>query len=451
MSDLVRERLNQVNEKHTSGSNFSMAMKQGSNMAAEPERLDRRETILSEAVRLFNENGYSDTRLEDIGARLGTAKTSISYHFKSKDGLLLEVYDRALTFSEAALNRADQEASGRGAIISWVRAHARAHADAVAGLAAPLALIADLPGSEGGAETELAARYGALLGACRHLFERGLSDGSIKVSSSEAALFFLLNLVHWLPRWLAEVRPADHDRAIDGLCDVLVHGIAADRSRQPARQINSAPETDSEAIFDRDARNRLKREALLRAGTRALNAHGYRSLSLADVAGELGVTRGAFYYHIADKDTLLHGCFERTCTLIATAQSLADKPDLSGLEILERALRWLFERQISNLDPLLRPGLLSALDTKNRLLINARLNRLKSGFADMIARGMIDGSVRSVELAAAEQLALGSVFAGSHRRKALLRRLSSAQAGTDNISSSAYYEVLIYGLRGRTV
>jgi hypothetical protein len=60
-------------------------------------------------------------------------------------------------------------------------------------------------------------------------------------------------------------------------------------------------------------------------------------------------------------------------------------------------------------------------------------------------------TIRSVELAAAEQLALGSVFAGSHRRKALLRRLSSAQAGTDNISSSAYYEVLIYGLRGRTV
>ena len=419
-------------------------------MTLEPGRTDRRETILSEAVRLFNENGYSDTRLEDIGARLGTAKTSISYYFKSKDGLLLEVYDRALTFSERALKRADQEASGRAAIIAWVRAHARAHADALAGLAAPLALISELPASEAGAESELAGRYGALLGACRHLFERGLSDGSIRVSSNEAALFFLLNLVHWLPRWLAEVRTADHDRAIDGLCDVLIHGMAANRSRLPARQINSAPEDGSEAIFDREARNRLKREALLRAGTRALNAHGYRSLSLGDVAGELGVTRGAFYYHIADKDALLQGCFERTCTLIAAAQNLAEKQDLNGLDILERALRWLFERQISNLDPLLRPGLLSALDTKNRLLIHARFNRLKSGFADIIARGMIDGSVRPVELAAAEQLALGSVFAGSHRRKALLRRLTTALPSNDNITSGAYYEVLIYGLRGRS-
>ena len=420
-------------------------------MTVEPERPDRRETILSEAVRLFNENGYSDTRLEDIGARLGTAKTSISYYFKSKDGLLMEVYDRALTFSEEALGRADAEASGRAAIIAWVRAHARAHADALAGLAAPLALIADLPATEGGYESELAARYGALLGGCHHLFERGRSDGSIRAASSEASLFFLLNLVHWLPRWLAEVRPADHDRAIDGLCDVLTHGIATDRARQPARQINSSSGDDAETIFNREARNRLKREALLRAGTRALNAHGYRSLSLGDVAAELGVTRGAFYYHIADKDALLQGCFERTCTLIAAAQNLAEKPDLNGLEILERALRWLFERQISNLDPLLRPGLLSALDTKKRLLINSRFNRLKSGFADMIARGMIDGSVRPVELAAAEQLALGSVFAGSHRRKALLRRISPVLGSGEKISSAAYYEVLIYGLRGRVV
>ena len=54
------------------------------------------------------------------------------------------------------------------------------------------------------------------------------------------------------------------------------------------------------------------------------------------------------------------------------------------------------------------------------------------------------------ELAAAEQLVLGSVFAGSHRRKALLRRLSSV-LGSADISSAAYYEVLIYGLRGRAV
>lgn len=415
---------------------------------ADSGRADRRETILAEAARLFNENGYADTRLEDIGARLATVKTSISYYFRNKEGLLREVYSRALDFSEAALSQARLQPSGREGVIEWVRAHAHAHADALSGLARPLALIDDLPAEETGDEGETAGRYRALLDACRGLFERGLADGSIRVQSVEASLFFLLNLLHWMPRWLAEIRPADYAIAIDGLADVLNNGIAADRSRRPARAIYRVAQEDSESVFDREARNQLKREAFLRAGTRALNEHGYRSLSLNEVAGELGVTRGAFYYHIADKDALLLGCFERSCSLIETAQKLADQPDQSGLNILERALRWLFERQVSNLDPLLRLSLLSALDTKARLLISARLGRLKSGFASILARGMIDGSVRPVELAAVDQLVLGSVFAGSHRRKVLLRRISTALVPADQILPTAYYEVLMYGLRG---
>lgn len=418
---------------------------------SDPElnRVDRRETILSEAVRLFNENGFTDTRLEDIGARLGTAKTSISYYFKSKDGLLKEVYDRALDFSQKAMATAGEMETGRDSVIAWVCAHARAHADALSGIAQPLALIADLPASEGEFESEISARYGALLTACGALFERGEKDGSIRVSSNQASLFFLLNLLHWLPRWLAEIRPADYDFAIEGLADILRNGIAANPARPPVRPINRSPEDATESVFDRASRNQMKREAFLRVGTRALNEQGFRSLSLNDVAGELGVTRGAFYYHIADKDALLQGCFQRSCGLIETAQALAEKDNLSGLDILERALRWLFERQVSNLDPLLRLSLLSALDTQNRLLVTARLNRLKSGFADTIARGMIDGSVRPVELAAVEQLVLGSVFAGSHRRKALLRRISSAIEPADKITPATYYEILMHGLIGR--
>lgn len=418
---------------------------------SDPElnRADRRETILSEAVRLFNENGFTDTRLEDIGARLGTAKTSISYYFKSKDGLLKEVYDRALDFSQHAMDSASERETGRESVIAWVCAHARAHADALSGIAQPLALIADLPAIDGEDESDVAARYGALLADCRSLFERGAQDGSIRVGSNQASLFFLLNLLHWLPRWLSEIRPADYEFAIEGLADVLRRGISANPARTPVRPINRNPEEETESVFDREARNQMKREAFLRVGTRALNEQGFRSLSLSDVAAELGVTRGAFYYHIADKDALLKGCFERSSGLIETAQALAEKDGLSGLDILERALRWLFERQVSNLDPLLRLSLLSALDTKNRLLVTARLNRLKSGFADTIARGMIDGSIRPVELAAVEQLVLGSVFAGSHRRKALLRRISTAIEPADKISPAAYYDILMHGLAGR--
>lgn len=409
---------------------------------------ERRETILVEAVRLFNESGYADTRLEDISARLGTAKTSVSYYFKSKEGLVQEVCDRALRFSELAMESALSQPTGRAGILDFVSRHAVAHAKASSGKQPPLALIADLPATAGAVSDFARPRYLSLLMGLRQLMERGRNDKSIKVSSDHACLFFLLNLLHWMPRWLSEVRALQHERAIEGMLDMLTTGIAEAGCRPWARPINRSPEHDSDSVFDRETRNRMKREALLRAGTRALNEHGFRGVSLNDVAGQLGVTRGALYYHFADKDALIQGCFERTCSLISTAQALAEKSELRGLEILMRALRWLLEGQVSNLDPLIRISLISALNSKTRMLVQARLSRYRSGFADMLARGMIDGSVRPLEILAVEHLIMGSVFAANYRRQALLKPLASSAGGDGKIAAAGYFEILLYGLAG---
>ncbi len=411
-------------------------------------RTDKRELIIDQAAQLFNEMGYADTRLEDIGSRLRTPKTSVSYHFKTKERLLSEVYGRAIDFSEHALQAAKTEATGLDAMLAWIAAHAQAHADALSGTAKPLALIADLSAIALDKQSSVASRYSDLLADCWSLMERGEEDGSICVPSKPAALFFILNVLHWLPRWLADVRLIDQASAIEGLIDLLKTGLAQDATRPPARPINETQSYESDSAFDRAARNKLKREAFLRAGSRALNAHGYRSLSLNKAAAELGVTRGAFYYHIADKDALLQGCFERTCETIEKAQSLAEDGDPPAIEILERSLRWLFERQISNLDPLTRISLLSALDSKSRLLITARLNRLRSGFADVIARGMIDDSIRPIDLSAIEQLVMGSVFASSQRRDQFLRQSIFSEKPQDQISAVSYYSVLFNGLAG---
>lgn len=410
---------------------------------------DKRSLIIAHATRLFNEFGYADTRLEDIGQGLGTAKTSISYYFKSKEGLLQEAYQEALAFSETALERAADADNGRAAVLEWVREHARAHASALDGVRQPIALLNDLQSLEEPLASALIQRYRALIVGCRAQLSRGSSDGSIGVKSIDATLFFLVNMIHWLPRWLADLRSDSAMEAIDGLVDLLAFGLARDRDRNAAPPIRSSATLEVDSVFDREARNRLKREAFLRIGTRALNTRGYRSLSLNEVASELGVTRGAFYYHIADKDALLLGCFERTCNLIANAQKQAEAADLSGLDQLERALRWLYDRQISNLDPLVRLSLLNALEPKTRGLMNARLEELRTRFARMIATSVLDGSAREIELAGVDQLVMGSVFASSHRRLSLMPPDADNNSKAPGFSSNAYFETLFYGLAGR--
>jgi AcrR family transcriptional regulator len=53
-----------------------------------------REAILSAAELLFSTRGFNAVSIRDIALEAGANPGSITYHFKSKDGLLLDIYKR---------------------------------------------------------------------------------------------------------------------------------------------------------------------------------------------------------------------------------------------------------------------------------------------------------------------------------------------------------------------
>ena len=56
----------------------------------------RREQMLSAAVEVICERGFSDTRIADVAARADASPALVIYYFGTKDGLLTE----ALRYSE---------------------------------------------------------------------------------------------------------------------------------------------------------------------------------------------------------------------------------------------------------------------------------------------------------------------------------------------------------------
>jgi len=418
---------------------------------ASAPRQEKPELILNEAVLQFNENGFHDTRLEDIAQKLGAKKNNISYYFANKDLLLKANYERACEFAEREIKAAAQARNGLDRAVCFIRAHLQAHANALNGNGTPVALMADLASVHGEGFKAISMRYETCVAAFRHFLEEGIKDGSVGAKSTDAATFFAFNVMHWIPRWLALVPPNRIDEAIDNFCDLLRFGVATDRTRAFAVPIYRQSNMDAAHLFDRTARNKLKKEAFLRTGIRHLNRSGFRNLSLDQLANELGVTRGAFYYQIEDKDALLAECFERTCSLIETALELGtNAPGLSALDELERSLRFLFEGHITELDPLLRPNLSHLLGAGQRAVFNARLRKITASIAETLARGMVDGSVRPIELDAAETIVFGSVFAASRRRFAATQLEKSWQPDHEPVTASAsYIEPLIFGLAAR--
>jgi AcrR family transcriptional regulator len=61
---------------------------------ATTRRPNMREAILCAAEELFSSNGFTAVSVRDIAQAAGANPGSVTYHFKTKDGLLLEIYRR---------------------------------------------------------------------------------------------------------------------------------------------------------------------------------------------------------------------------------------------------------------------------------------------------------------------------------------------------------------------
>jgi AcrR family transcriptional regulator len=61
---------------------------------APARRPNMREAILSAAEELFSSKGFDAVSVRDIAQAAGANPGSVTYHFKTKDGLLLEIYRR---------------------------------------------------------------------------------------------------------------------------------------------------------------------------------------------------------------------------------------------------------------------------------------------------------------------------------------------------------------------
>src|SRR4051812_10249176 len=71
-----------------------MIRKPASSKAISTRKSNLREAILAAAEELFARNGFNAVSVRDIAQAAGANPGSVTYHFKTKDGLLLEIYNR---------------------------------------------------------------------------------------------------------------------------------------------------------------------------------------------------------------------------------------------------------------------------------------------------------------------------------------------------------------------
>lgn len=109
--------------------------------------LSRREALIAAAARLFNERGYQDATMEDIGAAIDLTSASVYRHFATKADLLNAVVVRGSESLYAGLSSALSRArTPRGALDNVVAAYvdfAMVHHDLLGVLVAEVSQLPD--------------------------------------------------------------------------------------------------------------------------------------------------------------------------------------------------------------------------------------------------------------------------------------------------------------------
>jgi len=367
----------------------------------------KRRAILSEAARLFNVHGARATRLSDIAGRLGLNKASLYYYVKSKDDLIYQTYQSSCDAIEQLLAGADRDGrNGREKLVLFIRSYFETWKAIMLGNQAHFAMLTEIRALKTVHRKRIAARYRALFGRIKSFVQEGGGDGSLRPCQETDAALALFGLVQLTVLWLPGFDPADTDRVADAFIDIVLHGISADR-----QATMSIPSDGEEQVrcATQDAQRSARQEAFCRVGSAFFNRKGFRATSLDDIAEELAVTKGAFYYSVNDKDDLLLQCFERSLALMAKTLERAGSCGGSGLAELQSCAFHLFEVQTGEAGPLIRFNLIPSLSARYKNRILAGIERVSDGFGALIQKGIADGSIREVDPYIAEQMLISAI------------------------------------------
>lgn len=419
----------------------------GSPFSKRQERDRKAAAIRSAAAKRFNTQGVRGARLEDIASDLGLTKTSIAYYYSSKEELAEAVFLSSVEFlEEAASTAAGSDTAPDLKILGLFRAYADQLAEALEDRRPFPAQLQELDALSEESQSRIVTRLSAVVERVNAMVLDWLEHRDNSPERGEPVTFCLFAMLDWLKLHANETSSADFQASAGVLLDILRGGLASDGpvADQVAPRFSTPDELP--LIFDREARNRMKREAFLKAGIRYFNLYGFDGVSLADVAGSLGVTRGAFYYHISDKESFLDQCLDESLDAVEAAFDVAAQ-SCEGLDFIQRALFDLIYMQASGVTPIIRLGLMSALPAARQKRYQARLRNISRRLGDAYEAAVADDRARAQQTATVEAILTSVMFINAGFTLAAANSLNNWRMSQNPQSATNdYLHVLFYGL-----
>lgn len=159
----------------------------------------------------------------------------------------------------------------------------------------------------------------------------------------------------------------------------------------------------------RSEQRSAKRSALIREAANAFRSKGFYATSMEDIATALGVTKGALYRYVENKQEILFECFRSSNQLGEAALELAKWHSGTGLEKLRTFVEFFVEKYIEENTAGGAMVDIGALFPEQRAEIIAGRDRVDAGLRKIVSQGIEDGSIVSRDIRLTVFTIMGSI------------------------------------------
>jgi TetR/AcrR family fatty acid metabolism transcriptional regulator len=189
------------------------------------DRGDRRDALLRAAIDTFAARGYFNAQVADVARAAGLAAGTVYLYFRSKDDLLVSIFERTMTDAIAEGRRGIEALPDAAARLRGI---ARLHLDRL-GRDRPLAVVFQIELRQ---STKFMERFSATqlreyLGLIRDVIADGQAGGAFRkdVNPTFAAKLFFGMLDEMATNWVLSKRKYSLASEADPIADFFVRGL----------------------------------------------------------------------------------------------------------------------------------------------------------------------------------------------------------------------------------
>jgi AcrR family transcriptional regulator len=186
----------------------------------------RQDQVRAAALRLFREKGYHATSMRDIADAVGINKGSLYSYIKSKEDLLVPVFEQAqgVLLSQIEQITADTESTPTQRLKRALHAHVTAVADNLDVLTVYLSEWRQLATESLATNRRQRERYAAMF---HQILRDGIETGEFRPMDTGIVMLGMIGMCNYLFRWYRPDGRLTPDQVADELIEMVMRGVQA--------------------------------------------------------------------------------------------------------------------------------------------------------------------------------------------------------------------------------